>query len=123
MKNTQILMFLFLFFLFVGFFGCKENEELNESVKISETILSNFDKTPVSRSDYNKPEDKYEFPDISGMNDWQRPNIIQERLAALQMPESLLSLFQLQVCWNHALSFRIFPTCFFMTTTSMVLML
>ena len=36
-------------------------------------------------------EDKYEFPDISGMNDWGRPGIIQERKAALQIPENVLA--------------------------------
>jgi len=39
----------------------------------------------------NEIKDKYEFPDISEMNKWDRPNIIQERLDALQIPEAVLS--------------------------------
>ena len=37
-----------------------------------------------------KSEDKYEFPDISGMNDWEDPCIIQKRLDALQIPDAVL---------------------------------
>ena len=48
--------------------------------------------TRSSSSDYSaKIVDKYEFPDISRMNDWQRPNIIQERLDALQIPDAVLA--------------------------------
>jgi len=36
-------------------------------------------------------KDKYHFPDISKMNDWERPNIIQERLTALQIPDAILA--------------------------------
>ena len=45
--------------------------------------------TKIRMSDYTaKITDKFEFPDISGMNDWERPNIIQERIAALQISSS-----------------------------------
>ena len=46
---------------------------------------------PNSELSYSRAKDKYEFPDISGMNDWMRPNIIQERLAALQIPDAVLA--------------------------------
>ena len=37
-------------------------------------------------------EDRYEFPDISGMNDWWGdPDIIKKRLDALQMPDAILA--------------------------------
>ena len=42
-------------------------------------------------SDRREIKDKYKFPDISGMNDWTRPNIIQERLQALQVPDAVLA--------------------------------
>ena len=35
-------------------------------------------------------ENGYEFPDISDMNEWGRPNIMQERKAALQIPDACL---------------------------------
>ena len=37
-------------------------------------------------------EDGYKFPDIPEMNDWQRPGIIKERIAALQIPDACLEI-------------------------------
>lgn len=34
--------------------------------------------------------DKYIFPDISGMNNWDSPTIVKDRLAALQIPDAVL---------------------------------
>ena len=44
-----------------------------------------------SSTDNTKIVDKYHFPDISKMNDWERPTIIQDRLAALQIPDAVLA--------------------------------
>ena len=93
-KLTLITLILsFLLFGFFGFYGCKDKEELK--IEKNETIASGLDKTPKTRAGdgygYTTPEDKYKFPDISGMNDWSRPNIIQERIDALQMPEGVLA--------------------------------
>ena len=40
---------------------------------------------------YSRANDRYEFPDISGMNDWMNPYIIRERLGALQIPDAILA--------------------------------
>ena len=77
-----------LFFLLFGFAGCKEElkkEEPAESKTTETTVVAR------TRSGYIKPEDKYEFPDISDMNDWGRPGIIKERILALQVPENVLA--------------------------------
>ena len=67
-----------MFFAMLLTSGCKEKEE--SSTSIDETFFKSID-------DRAEIKDKYEFPDISGMNDWNRPSIIQERIAALQMPD------------------------------------
>jgi len=50
-------------------------------------------------------EEKYEFPDISGMTDWERPNIIEERKACLQIPDACLKILYtkglLEICLKY----------------------
>ena len=41
--------------------------------------------------EFGEALDVYEFPDISEMNDWESPDIIPRRLAALQMSDAVLA--------------------------------
>ena len=74
--------------------------QIIEGKIVEKTVkMRNFsdDRTPVV--------DKYLFPDISGMNDWMRPNIIQERLDALQMPDALLATISTEGLLETCLEF------------------
>ena len=86
--KTKLRLIISLLFLFGFFVGCKKELKKEEQAEntTSKTIV-----TAGTRSGYIKPDDKYEFPDISGMSDWKRPGIIQERKEALQIPENVLA--------------------------------
>ena len=98
MKNKLILTVLFFFFLIFGFYGCNDTEELKvgdiEELKAEATEEETSDSNAkgLDFSEKWEAKDKFEFPDLSGMTDWERPNIIQERLDALQMPEAALKI-------------------------------
>ena len=90
MKKQLTLVSLLLFLLF-GFWGCRQ--ELPKGKETTETALSDLVNTPKSGVVRTRSEvtDKYEFPDISGMNEWTRPGIIKDRIDALQIPENVLA--------------------------------
>ena len=58
-------------------------------------------------------EDKYEFPDISEMNDWERPNIIQERINCLQIPDACLKILSTKGLLETCLEFPYLSDIFF----------
>ena len=118
MKNK--LTILMLVFLLLGTFGCKEkelpfkietadNETIGDPIKI-ETALASINKI---KGEYSKAQDKYEFPDISWMTDWEQyPNLIQERLKALQVHENVLETIStkglLETCLEYPYLLNIF---------------
>ena len=89
MKKKLVLIFL-VFLVF----GCKENN-VDQAPKIDEdSFLNHLEYAPLVSAYRAKIVDKYEFPDLSGipgMTDWMRPNIIQERIDAYQIPDALLT--------------------------------
>ena len=119
MKNKVTLVFTLLFLLFLGFLGCKEKLELKEAA-----TTESFDsqKALVARelpewlkdkyANTKSVVDKYEFPDISAMNDWASPDIIQRRKAALQIPEGVLASIStaglLETCLEYPYNLNMF---------------
>ena len=57
--------------------------------QVGDSPFSFFSKTRSFSDSRPEIKDKYEFPDLSGMNDWERPTIIQDRLNALQIPNEV----------------------------------
>lgn len=121
MKNILISVCLLLLLLFTGFFGCKE--ELDEtattetfgSEKAAAASEPNKELPEWIKEKYadSKPsEDKYEFPDIYAMNDWENPGVIQRRKAALQIPEGVLASIStaglLETCLEYPYNIDIF---------------
>jgi len=98
----------FILILLIIPFGCTENN--TEEPNIEDPII---DECAVCNEGVCA-EEKYEFPDISGMTNWEQcPNLLEKRKACLQIPDACLEILStkglLEAClyypYNMEISF------------------